>query len=676
MSNLRYRSEIDGLRAIAVISVVFFHLGLGFPGGYVGVDIFFVISGFLITSIIKREIEAGTFSMSAFWVRRIKRILPAVSLMTLVSLTLGYYLLNSAAFYNLAESSVYQSLLSANIFFSEDAGYFATSSDYKPLLHTWSLSVEEQFYVILPITLFYLWKWKPALTPLLLACLALLSFSLSCYGLSESPSETFYLLPSRAWELLAGSLLAYINIHKRWSRLTSEIASWVGLLMISTCIFTYDKATPFPGYGALLPVIGAVLFIGGNQNSLTTAGKLLSIRPLVWIGLISYSLYLWHWPLLVFAKYIVSDLTCYWKWLILGLSCFTAILSWRFIEQPFRSPKLLHDKKAVFKFGVATTICVLAISFSIWKVEIKPHPSRNPSYQYLSEDIEWSGQPYKLSRKPPYIPVVIGFKKNPQNSPDFIIWGDSHGMASIETFNHLAKNEKLLGHSYLFSGESPTIDTWRFRDSTDIKKVEKKLLRKTAIMNKIINSGTKNLILVSRWSVSCSDSSSSSIVLSNASHKTRSSMLVDSVSIQPDNDYSSRILGESLNEMCEKLNTKGIKVWILRQAPESDLQTSAFSFYLSKRFPSLNSFPKTQVTIETHKKRQHFADLALDSITAENCIILDSSPQNFSQSGFLKTHSTTRSYYRDSSHLTKAGAQALLTKTLEPMFKEIKRQSL
>lgn len=348
------RRDIDGLRALAVIPVVLFHFGFStFNGGFVGVDVFFVISGFLITTILFREISAQRFSFIDFWARRARRIIPALSVVMLVTLALGWLLLTAKDFAELGRTVRYQSLFISNILFMREDGYFQPASDLKPLLHTWSLAVEEQYYIFFPLLLAVLiryfrhWRW-------MLFAVLLVSFGLNIANIEHKPEFTFFSLPTRAWELLCGAMLAVIPAPKQAVRpWLYQAVGLAGLAAVLVAVFTFDKSTVFPGWAALLPVLGTTALIWSGAQGASLTGRLLSLRPLVWVGLLSYSLYLWHWPVFVYANAISIDgiqpvEAIGWIALALGL----AWLSLRYIELPFRenacSPRVMQCWQAVW----------------------------------------------------------------------------------------------------------------------------------------------------------------------------------------------------------------------------------------------------------------------------------------------------------------------------------------
>ncbi len=339
-----YRREIDGLRALAVVPVILFHAGFrAFSGGFVGVDVFFVISGYLITSLILAERAQGRFSLARFYERRARRILPALFVVMAVCIPVAWLCLLPSDMKAFSESLVAVSLFASNVLFYSESGYFAPDAELKPLLHTWSLAVEEQFYVLFPLFLLAAWQLGRRWAIALLAIVALLSLALAQWGAFNSPAATFLLLPSRVWELLTGALVAFYW-QSRHSLAGNEsanhwpegVASAAGVAMILSGVFVFDKETPFPSLYALLPVVGTVLVILFAHPQ-TAAGKLLGSKTLVGIGLISYSAYLWHQPLFAFARHrSVEEPGRMLRLALAFVAVLLAYLSWRFVETPFR----------------------------------------------------------------------------------------------------------------------------------------------------------------------------------------------------------------------------------------------------------------------------------------------------------------------------------------------------
>ena len=356
---MKYRAEIDGLRALAVLPVILFHAGFSlFSGGFVGVDVFFVVSGYLITSILINDIEARQFNLVHFYERRARRILPALFFVMAVSVPFAWMWLLPIQLKDFAQSLVAVSFFSSNILFWLESGYFEVATDHKPLLHTWSLGVEEQFYLLFPLFLLLVWRLgKERAFWVLIAC-AVASLVYSEWASRHSPSANFYLAPSRAWELLAGSLSAFL-IRRDIFR-PHNILATIGLICIVCSVFIYDETTPFPSLYTLLPVVGVVLVIlfAGKD---TFVARFLSVKPLVGVGLISYSAYLWHQPLFAFAKNrLLEPPSSAFMLLLTVLSLILAYASWRWIEQPFRDQKImkrLHIAAlTIMAMGVMTAI--------------------------------------------------------------------------------------------------------------------------------------------------------------------------------------------------------------------------------------------------------------------------------------------------------------------------------
>jgi peptidoglycan/LPS O-acetylase OafA/YrhL len=331
-----YRRDIDGLRSLAIVPVLLYHTHVpGFTGGYVGVDIFFVISGYLITGIIAREIDLGTFSLVRFYERRARRILPALFAMIAVVLAVASWLYLPADFALVPQSMLMALLFVSNIWAFLNTGYFNEGAKSAPLLHCWSLAVEEQFYIGFPILLWLIARYMPRGRGAVLVGAALLSLAWAIWKQTHKDGFAFYMLPPRAWELFAGALLATGTIPAVRSPLVREILAATGLCLIAFAVFAYNPHTVFPGVTAIVPVLGSALLIHCAPQ--TAAGRLLSLPLPVGIGLISYSLYLWHWPLVVFTEYATSTpLAGLTRIAVIAASLVMAWLSWRFVERPFR----------------------------------------------------------------------------------------------------------------------------------------------------------------------------------------------------------------------------------------------------------------------------------------------------------------------------------------------------
>lgn len=332
---MQYRPHIDGLRAVAILPVLAFHLDLAIlPGGYTGVDVFFVISGYLITSLIVAELDAGDFSLWQFYKRRALRILPAFLGVICAVIAASWLLFLPDETRGLGRSVAAAALFVANFHFWQQSDYFGPDLEMAPLLHTWTLSVEEQFYVFLPLLLMLVAGWLGRRHALVIAAVTLASFVLCLAALPRFEVAAFYLLPTRAWEFGLGSLAAVLPLAP--GRAARQIGGVLGAALVAWGFAMLDTDSPFPGANALFPALGATLLIACAEG--TPLGRVLSWRPVVGIGRISYSLYLWHWPIIVFWKTRAgTDLSPLDTALIAALSIVAAVLSYRYVEQPFRT---------------------------------------------------------------------------------------------------------------------------------------------------------------------------------------------------------------------------------------------------------------------------------------------------------------------------------------------------
>ncbi len=439
-----YRPDIDGLRAIAVLSVVFYHAGLpGFPGGYVGVDVFFVISGFLITGIVWSELQQGTFSLGGFYVRRIKRIFPALfAVLALASVAASVLLLpiDLKDFGKAADATV---LFYSNFHWAGQANYFDGPSIEKPLLHMWSLSVEEQFYAVWPLLLLLLSRIAPARASMAILGIALVSLLLSELRLPDYQKDAFYLPWCRAWELGLGALLAVAGTQFA-GRAATALAG-AGLAAIALSISLYDPSTRFPGIAALLPCGGAALLIAAGNFS-NPVSRALSIGPVRHVGLISYSLYLIHWPLFSFAHILYGlELPLDLRLSLLLASFLLAEASWRFIEKPARTAQLPRLK--VFGTAAAATGLLYAAGLAFFWSGGLPSRVSAQVLQMQKTETDWGLPRYCRNVQIPTIKgdMACELGEDHGGAYDFVVWGDSHAKHFAPAIATMAKERKLSG---------------------------------------------------------------------------------------------------------------------------------------------------------------------------------------------------------------------------------------
>ena len=438
----KYRPDIDGLRAVAIISVVFYHAGFpGFSGGFVGVDVFFVISGFLITSLLFNEaVATGRVSLSAFYARRVRRLMPAGLLVVAVTLLLGGLFMPPASDEqrSLARSALAVAFFGSNFyFFRTSGGYFDDPSFSMPLLHTWSLAIEEQYYLLWPLLMLLVFRWAGVARAesamrvrvvWVLAGMLLLSLALCIGTTPDYHNFAFYLLPARVWEFALGGIvgLAGTAFHSRLQR-WAEGLSVLGLSLIVCSVAGLNYRTPFPGWAAIFPVLGsAVLIVGMSANEHGFVRRMLAVRPLVFIGLLSYSWYLWHWPLLSIHRiYTLGTLDIPANALLVSLALALAWLTYVWIEHPIRMrrPWLFGRVRTTLFAGVGISLATVLMALGLWawykhQKSFDTNPTDIPPYQKLCS----------LSRIQPVgkLPRDKCIHGPDKMHPKVLLWGDSH----------------------------------------------------------------------------------------------------------------------------------------------------------------------------------------------------------------------------------------------------------
>lgn len=439
--DIDYRPDIDGLRALAILPVVLFHAGVpGFAGGFVGVDVFFVISGFLITAIIDRELQAGRFSIRRFYERRARRILPALFVMLVCSSIFAALWLFPDQYLAYAHSLVAATLFVSSFLFRRENGYFDLASDEKPLLHTWSLSVEELYYVFFPMILLWAARLPGDRRRLALILIALVSFVASVIGLHQDPaSKSVFFLPHfRAWEFLLGALIALSAPPLAPRQWTTELGAWLGLGLILIAVFGYSQGTVFPGVAALVPCVGTALVIACGRARETQAGRLLARPGIVFVGLISYSLYLWHWPLLVFARIEVGgELHGGQIASVLVLSGILAVVSWRYVERPFRGKQGWLSRRQIAQTALA--VMLLFVGIGLHGILSQGWTNRYP--------IEVTRILFAANDKDPRLDDCLSVRGDavgclygdPHAPPTLALWGDSHAFGYAAMLGELTR---------------------------------------------------------------------------------------------------------------------------------------------------------------------------------------------------------------------------------------------
>ena len=652
MTSLVYRRDIDGLRAVAVIAVVLFHFGVpGFSGGFVGVDVFFVISGYLITSIIWRQREASRFSFVEFWARRARRILPALFVMMAAVLAVGWFLMAPKDYEELGRSVRYQVMFVSNLLFMRQEGYFDAASDLKPLLHTWSLAVEEQFYFVFPLLLTLLCSrfkhWRLALFSLLLV-----SFGLSVWAVAQHPEKAFFLLPMRAWELLAGAMLAIAPASQK--RLTPAAAQGISLLgmgLILVAVFGYDNSTPFPGAAALLPVLGVVALIWANEHQSTWVGRVLSTRLMVGLGLISYSWYLWHWPVFVFGSYAGAEE--FGPVLTGGLIALTLILgylSWRFVETPFRERRILAGRRQIL-VAAGLGILVLGIAGQALRwTDGLPSRLSEQALQYARAS-EWRPELMACitDDKSPADTPFCRYGRSPAAPAQLLVWGDSHATALIPALEDSARQH---GVNVMLASSAGCLPLEGLEHGTRCAEYNRRVERTLA------TEPVRDILLVARWS----------LYLYGDAKGDHGHALRDSNG-HYDRAVAEQRLADGLRARVEQLRKAGYRVWLMKEAP---LQPFNPPYRLSRLAMLHQPTADVGMPVEDHLRQKAFINrLFADIAAADSHVqVLDPTPQLCDASGLCRAEQDGHSLYTDDNHLSEIGARLVLP-ALAPLFDDL-----
>lgn len=659
-----YRPDIDGLRGIAVLAVVLYHAGFTrfFGGGFVGVDIFFVISGYLITGIIYREYSRGAFSFLNFYERRIRRIVPAFFVMAVVCTLLAGLILPPGSFKSHGVSLLRASLCTANFhFLRHTGGYFDAPTHSFALLHTWSLSVEEQFYFVFPTVLFILMRLFPRRFVAIVAGLALASLLAASVLVGGRQSFVFYMLPTRAWELLGGALLALMP-PPRLSLKAKNLCLGLGLLCIAATVAGYGLKPdlPFPGLAAAPPCLGAMLCIlGGTDRDRTGfVYGVLSWRPLVLLGLISYSLYLWHWPVLALYRtaLVEPEPSFGVTLLLLVLSLALAACSWKFVEQPVRRKKILGSRTTLFLGGLLS-LGILALSgWAIYKEKIPPLLPADTSYNAGAQG------PVSLPPPPERLRPVIGdravFFGDPDLAPSILVLGDSHADALAPLFDRLGREQ---GRAGLLASHHPPFFNSRLRqdktfDATWQNHVET-LLRQFH---------PDTVLLVDRYAIYADGF----LPQETAPAKIHSYNLIHTDAEGRETSAPHQAFQAALRDTLDACRAAGVRrTFILLPIPEQACPIPETANKLA--FFGIDPATRLFIPLADYRKRQAYVLRALADIAAETpgVTLVDPVPALCPDGARCNGVRDGRSLYFDDDHLSLAGGD-LLADVLTPAFQK------
>lgn len=502
---LAYRADVDGLRAIAILSVVFFHAELGIlSGGFVGVDVFFVISGFLISRIVLKEAGAGTFSLLNFYKRRTLRIFPALFTVIAACFLAGWFLFPPQEYKNFSNSAIAAAAFYSNFYFDSSSDYFAAESVTMPLLHTWSLAVEEQFYVLAPGLLLLAVRF-PRFAKAGFLLLFAASLAVSVVLLGKDASKAFYMLPSRAFELMVGTALAMGLVPAIRNRALAEAAGLAGLALIAFAALAYSEETAFPGVAALVPCLGAALIIHSGRHAATATARLLSTAPMVFVGKVSYSFYLWHWPFLVFAiSHYGTEIGVPARLALIAGAFLASILSYHVVEQPARVKGAAMEGRKVLLLGVIAILVVVTqrpfVAGSIvnsWRLspEAAAFVAENPvrlSKSIPCRDNTWSNTFVGLHKTPHDCAIGV-----PEATPHFLLFGDSHAQAIARQVAILARQAGIAGQTLTSAGCPPV----RGLNEQQARTFAKCATEFAVLDQYLADPAIRTVVIASRWAI-------------------------------------------------------------------------------------------------------------------------------------------------------------------------------
>lgn len=650
MSAIKYRPDIDGMRALAILPILLFHAQVpNTDGGYIGVDIFYVISGYLITRILLANLASGNFSYRDFYARRIRRLGPALAAMITGVLILSTLILPPDALSETAKSAIAVTTFTSNFFFALATGsYFDGAAEYRPLLHTWSLAVEEQFYIIFPLIFISIRRIFPGSLKLATVLIAGLSLAAAEYFIEAYPKAVFYLLPTRAWELLAGCMLAQCENIPRPTKVFATALAVSGLLLIAGPILIYSESTRFPGVAALPPVAGTVLLIAFSES--TFVGRFLANPFLVRIGRASYSIYLWHWPIAVFVRSSTLEPFDFSQTVAIVLAS-VAIggLSWQFIEKRFVWKAERSGSTVEFRSLAAISAIVISVCAVMWTTNGLAFREKRPDagVDRAKEAARQLQRSTCLMRDGslPASGCVLGDLKN--QPPTAALWGDSHAAQLAPVVDRWGRDGGVGIHQLTKAGCAPIVDSMFFPQD--------RMRRDCAQFNslafeKIVNDPMiKNVIIAGRW-----DAFTSGFVRIDAEK-------------QSSKESSIARVGERIHREIAILESKGKTVTLIGQVPLPKINIP--DCFERRTFLNADTAVCTRLDAA--------ANLQVDEATSEMLQVrrfLPDFPGYLSPTKILCNEKNCNTYdghdfiYMDSDHLSPTGAARILT--MNPFLKK------
>lgn len=614
MDKTLYRADIDGLRALAVLSVLFFHLHISaFPGGYVGVDVFFVISGYLITGLINEEIHRGTFSLKAFYLRRIRRLAPALLVMSVPVSIAAYILLKPEDMRSFGMSLALQFVSLQNVLFLSEGEYFR-GADMKLLLHTWTLAVEEQFYLLWPLLLLFTRRLSFKIKLLILAAIMFGSFAFNLVLMSISPKASFLLLPPRAWELGAGGLAALLETKVLFRsflsvKIRTSLAA-VGLSAILYSVFKFSSETPFPGAAALLPVLGAVFLLVSGIGSSTFVGRIFTWPFFIRIGLISYPMYLWHWPLISLSRQFKIDPSQpAYACIIVLLTVALAEITYRYIELPVRQRKWLPTPFSLLAFVGTGFAALVVFGLHTWATDGASYRYSPVAKSLLTAPLlarsDRCGFVFKALHPRDQ---VCAMYSGVDTEKRILLWGNSHADMWSGLFAELAKENNAAFY----------LNARNCRSTIDHEFCGKQI--QLAIFDFIASHRVTDVVLASTWYGSYG--------------------------------IADEVFESQFREVVGKFSASGVRTWIVLDVPESVNLDPVVAYEKNPANPEFGSVLLTDYEPVKHRQQQLF-----DTISREfNHVYIIDPSIDLCNKMLCPGGKGNASWYRDRDHITDAGA--------------------
>jgi peptidoglycan/LPS O-acetylase OafA/YrhL len=653
--NIRYRADIDGLRAVAVVGVLLFHFGLGCPGGFVGVDVFFVISGFLITQIILDDLENNRWSLANFWERRLRRIWPACLAMTAVVLGAGWFVMLPADYRALANDAMAQLLMAGNFRYWLGTDYFAEAADLRPLLHTWSLAVEEQFYVLWPVVLPLMWRLGRRWCLSVVSIFVVVSFGANAILTPLMPAATFFLLPFRAWQLALGAVIAMAPYLKPQSVTQSNAALATGLTLIGMCYALFNRTTIYPGWYASAPTVGAALAVIAGRGPRGPLVQLLGAAPMRSLGLISYSLYLVHWPIAAMYRYVYGPFDVKQALFLFGVSVVLAALMYMTIELPFRRSQHSGGLRAVAVRAATASAIIGVFAGTIRLLDGVPSRVRPDIVKYCQQSKVGD---FRCVQE--FVDKPIGFfgsSRANETQPCVFLWGDSHGMVLMPVIDELARDIGVGGVYELRPGTLPLPPCELPSEQAAVKGINQADARGDRILEWITKARPRHVIICARWTVYVTGADSDGQYLLGPVEESKDST----------KDSRVRAFEERLHRLARCCEAANAELWMFLEVP-----------YQSKK-PHRRAIEAMNLDRPIDHagvmRRVHAAKVRIiTEVAARTCKphrVVDLGGLVFSEEEYSHVGSGETRWYDDHTHVSLEGSRRLFTDTLAEILEEI-----